>query len=48
MRTAGKKLTVKSYGADHAFANPSDPKHNNKATADAYKNSVEFFKARLK
>lgn len=48
MKTAGKNLTVKPYDADHAFANPSNPKHNKEATADAYKNSVEFFKARLK
>jgi carboxymethylenebutenolidase len=48
MKTAGKNLTVKSYDADHAFANPSNPKHNKEAAADAYKNSVEFFKARLK
>lgn len=48
MKAAGKKLTVKSYEADHAFANPSNPKHNKEFTADAYKSTVEFFKARLK
>jgi len=48
MKTAGKNLTVKSYDAVHAFANPSNPKHNKEAAADAYKKSVEFFKARLK
>jgi carboxymethylenebutenolidase len=48
MKEAGKKLTVKSYDADHAFANPSNPKHNKEATADAYKNSIEFLKARMK
>lgn len=48
MKTAGKNLTVKSYDADHAFANPSNPKHNKEATADAYQNSVAFFKARLR
>jgi carboxymethylenebutenolidase len=48
MTAAGKKLTVKSYDADHAFANPSNPKHNKEAASDAYKNSVEFLKARLK
>lgn len=48
MKAAGKKLTVKPYDADHAFANPSNPKHNKEAAADAYKNSVAFFKARLK
>jgi carboxymethylenebutenolidase len=48
MAAAGKKLTVKSYDANHAFANPSNPKHNKEFTADAYKNTLEFFKARLK
>jgi carboxymethylenebutenolidase len=48
MAAAGKKLTVKPYDADHAFANPSNPKHNKEFTADAYKSTLEFFKARLK
>jgi len=48
MSAAGKKLTVKSYDAAHAFANPSNPKYNKEFTADAYKNTLEFFKARLK
>jgi carboxymethylenebutenolidase len=48
MAEAGKKLTVKSYDADHAFANPSNPKHNKEFTADAYKLTLEFLKARLK
>ena len=28
MQAAGKHLTVKNYDADHAFANPSNPKFN--------------------
>ncbi len=48
MKAAGKKLTTKSYEADHAFANPSNPKYNPEFTADAYKSTLEFFKARLK
>lgn len=48
MAAAGKKLTIKSYAADHAFANPSNPGYNKEAAADAYKNTIEFFKARLK
>ncbi len=48
MSAAGKKLTVKPYDADHAFANPSNPKHSKEFTADAYKNTLGFFKARLK
>jgi carboxymethylenebutenolidase len=48
MKAAGKNLTVKAYDADHAFANPSNPKFNEAFTADANKNTVDFFKARLK
>ncbi len=48
MKAAGKKLIIKAYEADHAFANPSNPKHNPEFTADAFKQSVSFFKERLK
>jgi carboxymethylenebutenolidase len=48
MAAAGKKLTVKAYDADHAFANPSNPGYKKDFTADAYKHTIEFFKARLK
>jgi carboxymethylenebutenolidase len=45
---AGKKIEVKMYDADHAFANPSNPKFDKDATADAYKRSVAYLKDRLK
>ena len=50
MKAAGKNLTVKSYDADHGFANPSNPMghFNEAAYKDAYKNTIEFFKAKLK
>ncbi|MBL7872959.1 MAG: dienelactone hydrolase family protein [Cyclobacteriaceae bacterium] len=48
MLSAGKNLTIKAYDADHAFANPSNPKHNEAFTEDAYKNTLAYFKARLK
>ncbi|HRI78180.1 MAG TPA: dienelactone hydrolase family protein [Cyclobacteriaceae bacterium] len=48
MKAAGKNLTVKKYDADHGFANPSNPIFDKDATEDAYKNSVDFFKTRLK
>ena len=48
MKAAGKKLTVKSYDADHAFANPSNAHHNKEFTADAYKHTIAFFKERLR
>lgn len=44
MKTAGKKVEIKSYEADHAFANPSNPKHNKEFTLDAMKASVDFMK----
>ena len=49
MRTAGKKLTVKPYDADHGFANPSNAGgYNESAAKDAYENTREFLKARVK
>lgn len=47
MTKAHKKLTVKMYNADHAFANPSNPKHDKAATEDAHKRTVEFLKKNL-
>jgi carboxymethylenebutenolidase len=44
MKKAGRKLTVKSYDADHGFANPSNPHHNQEATADAQENTEKFLK----
>jgi carboxymethylenebutenolidase len=48
MKAAGKNLTVQSYDADHAFANPSNPKHDKDATADANAKALAFLKERLK
>lgn len=50
MKAAGKDLAVKSYDADHGFANPSNPLGNfdEQAAQDAFQNTVAFFKARLK
>ena len=48
MKQAGKNLTVKSYDADHAFANPSNPQFDKTATEDARKLALEFFKSRMK
>jgi len=47
MKTAGKKLTVKSYNADHGFANPSNPKFDKVSTEDANKLAIDFIKAKL-
>lgn len=50
MKAAGKNVIVKNYDADHGFANPSNPMgaFDEAAYKDAYKNTLEFFKGRLK
>lgn len=35
MEKAGKKVTVAEYDADHAFANPSSPRYNEKAAQES-------------
>lgn len=44
MKKAGKTFTFKEYDADHAFANPSNPKYNKIATEDAHAKAIEFIK----
>jgi carboxymethylenebutenolidase len=50
MKASGKTVVVKSYDADHGFANPSNPlgAFNEKAYQDAYKSTVAFFKEKIK
>ncbi|HYM19861.1 MAG TPA: dienelactone hydrolase family protein [Candidatus Kapabacteria bacterium] len=48
MKKAGKKLTVYNYDANHAFANPSNPHHDKKATADAWTHTEAFFRSVFK
>ena len=48
MKVAKKTLTVKSYDADHAFANPSNPKYNKPFADDAFTNASAFVKENLK
>jgi carboxymethylenebutenolidase len=47
MEKAGKKVTVKEYNADHAFANPSNPHFDKTSAEDANKMAVEFIKKKL-
>jgi carboxymethylenebutenolidase len=47
MKTAGKKVTIKMYDAVHGFANPSNPRFDPAATADAYKLSLEYLKKKF-
>jgi carboxymethylenebutenolidase len=44
MKAAGKQITIQWYDADHAFANPSNPKHDKVATEDANKLALQFLK----
>lgn len=47
MKKAGKKLKVYSYDADHAFANPSNPKYDKIHAEDAWKKVIAFYKKNL-
>jgi carboxymethylenebutenolidase len=48
MKAANKKLTVYNYDADHAFANPSNPKFNKEFSADAHAKALAFLIKKLK
>lgn len=47
IKAAGKKIEVKSFDADHAFANPSNEKFDEAATKQAKELTVKFFKDNL-
>lgn len=47
MKAANKKVTIKMYDAVHAFANPSNPKYDAAAAADAYKLSLAYLRGKL-
>jgi len=48
MKMAGKKVKVVSFDADHAFANPSNPKFNKEFATDAHNQVVAFLKSHIK
>ncbi|HEX8350684.1 MAG TPA: dienelactone hydrolase family protein [Hymenobacter sp.] len=48
MAAAGKKVTIKNYDADHAFANPSNPKFNQACAAEAHSLSVDYLRKSFK
>lgn len=48
MQRARRDLKVLGYDADHAFANPSNPKYNPALAAEAYKKAITFLKKKLK
>lgn len=47
MKAAGKDLEVHSFDAQHAFANPSNPKYDSEATKEAYDLTLQFLRKRL-
>jgi len=47
MKTANKTVEVKSYNADHAFANPSNPKYSKAFADDAFNLAMNFMKVNL-
>jgi carboxymethylenebutenolidase len=48
MKLAGKGIQIKSFDAEHAFANPSNPAYNKAATEEAWSMAINYFKTRLK
>jgi carboxymethylenebutenolidase len=48
MAKARKLLKVEKYNADHAFANPSNPKYSKEFADDAFAKATRFFKKHLK
>ena len=47
IKAAGKNITIKSFDADHAFANPSNAKFDKKATEEAKELTLKFFTENL-
>lgn len=47
MKEAGKTITVKTFDADHAFANPSNPDYNNKFATQADKMAMDYLKKKF-
>lgn len=47
LKAAGKKVIIKSFNADHAFANPSNPNYDKQATKEAKELTIKFFSENL-
>lgn len=47
MKKYNKEITVRSFNADHAFANPSNPKFDKAASDEAHQLSIKFLKEHL-
>lgn len=48
MDAAKKKVTIKNYNADHAFANPSNPKYNQEYAAEAHTQALAYLRKNFK
>jgi carboxymethylenebutenolidase len=48
MKSNNKEITVKMFDADHAFANPSNPKYDKVAAAEANEMALAFLKKNLR
>ena len=47
LNASGIPHNFKFYNAEHAFANPSNPKHNVEATKDAYALTLEYLRTKF-
>ncbi|MBY0424101.1 MAG: dienelactone hydrolase family protein, partial [Cytophagales bacterium] len=47
LQSVGKTITVKQYAADHAFANPSNPKYSKAFADEAHQIAVAYLKKGL-
>jgi carboxymethylenebutenolidase len=48
MLKAGKRISVHSYDANHAFANPSNPKYNKQFAEDAHQKALVYLKDKFR
>ena len=48
MKKAGRSIAVHRYDANHAFANPSSPRYEQAAAADAWEQTRKFFAEHLR
>ncbi|WP_035568051.1 dienelactone hydrolase family protein [Hymenobacter sp. IS2118] len=48
MAAAGEKVIIESYDADHAFANPSNPKFNQAYAASAHAKALTYLRTKFK
>jgi len=47
MKKLGKSIETHSYDADHAFANPSNPRYSKSFSEDAWSKSLDFLRKHL-